>query len=80
MSLILNDLRRQVIRRSTQRPRNIWHHFCEPKVGDFDVPQVVNEQVLGFQVAVDNVTSVEVFECCDNFGGIEPCYVVRKTL
>ena len=54
--------------------------FCEAKVGDFDVSVVVEEDVFGFEVAVDDVEIVEVVESEGDFCGVEFGYWVWKSL
>jgi hypothetical protein len=37
----------------------------KPKVGEFQVPVLVNQKVLGFQVAMEHTTGMTVFNASD---------------
>lgn len=52
----------------------------EPEVGDFDVSVGAEEDVLGLEVAVDDVERVEVVEREGHFGGEELSYGVGEAL
>ncbi|KAJ3300055.1 hypothetical protein HK104_004777 [Borealophlyctis nickersoniae] len=61
-------------------PRNVRYVFSESEIGDFDMPLGIDEEVLGFEVAVDDVFGVKVVKCHHDFGGVEAGYVVREAL
>jgi hypothetical protein len=44
----------------TQRPGHVRAVLCEPKVGDLDMPICVKQNVLRFEITVDDVERVEV--------------------
>ena len=50
----------------------VFHvEFAEAEVAEGDVADVVDEDVLGFQVAVDDAEAVEAFQRAQQFGGVE---------
>jgi hypothetical protein len=69
-----------IIRRPTQRPRDIRHKLCKPKVGHLDVSVGTEQQVFGFQVAVDDVEGVKVVESEGDFSCVEFGDRVGETL
>ena len=52
----------------------------EPEVGDFDVPVEVEEDVLGLEVAVDDVERVQVVERERDLGRVELRHWVGESL
>ena len=50
MPLRLNNLGREILGRTTQRPRPILNLLRKAKVGHLDVARLVDEQILGFEV------------------------------
>ncbi len=71
---------RKIVRRSTQRPRDVRDFFGEPKISDFQVAMPVEQQVLWFQVPVDDVPGVEIVESQRNLRGVELGYGIREAL
>jgi len=69
-----------IIRRSTQRPRDIRNEFRKPKVGHFHVSISAEEQVFGLQVTVDDVEGMKVVERQGDFCGVEFSDRVREAL
>lgn len=65
---------------TAEGPRDVGDVFGEPKVGDLDVAVRAEEDVLRFQVAVDDVERVEVVERERDFGGKELRDGVRESL
>mmetsp|Transcript_11914 Transcript_11914/g.39206 ORF Transcript_11914/g.39206 Transcript_11914/m.39206 type:complete len:358 (+) Transcript_11914:142-1215(+) len=51
--------------------------LCEPKVAQFEVPLRVNEQILGFEVAVDDVLAVQKLEDEDDLRAVEARNLLR---
>jgi hypothetical protein len=49
------NFRSKIVRSSAKRPGDVWHVFGESKISDLDVAVSVEQQVLGFQVPVDDV-------------------------
>lgn len=43
------------------------------------MPVAGNENVLGFEVTVDNPCSMETFNALDYLGGVEPSAIAPKT-
>ena len=69
--LPLDDLRREVVRCTAQRPSDIRDKFGESKVGELDVSVRVDEDILRLEITVDNVVRVEVVECKGNLRRVE---------
>jgi hypothetical protein len=51
----LIHLGREIVRCTTKRPCCIRAVFCKPKVGDFDVSIETEEDVLGFEITINNI-------------------------
>ena len=49
------------------------------KVGEFDVTRAVDENVVGFEIAMNNRTFVEVFESKEGFCDVESSDAFIKT-
>lgn len=62
VSFVRDNLRSEVIRRATQRPRLVRNPLCKSKIRDFEVAVSVKQQILGLKIAVDDVFRVQVFE------------------
>ncbi len=74
------DLGCQVVWCATERPRSIGTILGEAKVGNFDVPVKIEEDVLGLEVTVNYVEVVQVVEGKRNFRGVELCDWVGESL
>lgn len=64
---------RQVVGSSAERPGNIRHLFCEPKIRDTKVAVAIEQKVLGLEIAIDDVERMEIVErqchlCCIELG------------
>lgn len=70
----------KIIRRSTQRPHRGVTVFRKPKVCNLDVPVKVQQDILRFQVTVDDVESMKIVQGQRNLCGIEFRYWVRESL
>lgn len=46
--------------------------FSKAKVGHLDVPILVEQQVLWLEVSVQNAFGMQVLQCQQNVGGVEP--------
>jgi hypothetical protein len=75
-----DDLGREVVGRAAQRPGDVRHLFREAKVGDLEVAVAVEQQVLGLEVAVDDVHAVQVVEREHDLGRVELGHGVREAL
>ena len=73
-------LGREVVRRAAQRPRGALAMLREPEVSDFNVPVEVEEDVLGLEVAVDDVERVQVVERERDLGRVELRHWVGESL
>ena len=62
VALGLDDLGREVLGRAAERPRAVLDQLGEAEVDDLQVALAVEQQVLGLEVAVDDVAVVEVLE------------------
>jgi len=49
--------------------------FGETEVGENDMAVPADEDVFGFEVAVDDTGCVEAFDAFDDFGCVEPCAI-----
>lgn len=80
MPLALNDLRCEVLWRSTKRPGAIRQLLSEPEVGNFHVAVFSEEKVLRFQVPVDDVPGVEILQSGYNFCGVKVSCNTKKCI
>eukprot|EP00967_Tisochrysis_lutea_P158526 scaffold324351_cov58-Tisochrysis_lutea.AAC.3 len=62
---------------SALRERVTVNHLGETEVDELEVAPRVEQQVLGFEVAVDNFLRVEVFEGLDNHRSVEQRVLLR---
>lgn len=51
----LIHLGREIVGCTAKRPCCIRAVFCKPKVGNFDVPIETEEDVLGFEITINNI-------------------------
>ena len=49
----------------------VGQFFGESKVGDLEVTVAIQQQVLWFQVAIDDVLCVKIVESADDFARVE---------
>jgi hypothetical protein len=75
-----DDFGGQVVGRAAERPCDVGHLFGETKVGNLEVTMAVEQQVLGLQVAVDDVVRVQVVEGEGDLSGVELCDGVGEAL
>ena len=73
-------LGREVVGRAAERPRVRRAGAREAEVGELDVPVAGEEDVLGLEVAVDDVARVQVVERERDLGGVELRDGVREAL
>ena len=73
VGLVGDDLGRHVLRGPTERPSPLLPNqlLGETKVGQLDVAGGVEEQVLRFEISVDDASGVKVVEGKDDAGDIE---------
>jgi hypothetical protein len=71
MSVGLDDLRSEIFGCAAESPRTVVDNFCEAKVREAEVAAGVEEQVFGFEIAIDDVEGVEVAEGEDDDREIE---------
>jgi len=62
VSARLDDLGSEVLGCAAQRPRPIIHDFREAKIRNPEIPPVIQQEILGLEIPVDDVVSMEVFE------------------
>lgn len=67
-------------RLTAQSPRPIFYLFRKPEIGEFDMPICGDEDIFGFEIAVDDGLSVEEVEGDGYFCGVEFGYRVREFL
>lgn len=75
-----DDFWSEVVRRAAKRPGDIWHIFGEAKISDLDMTMTIEEKIFGLEISVDDVLSVEVFQCKGNLCGVEFSDWVREAL
>lgn len=80
MAALDEDLRRQVVGRSTEGVslRVALEHLREAEVRQADVPILVHQDVLRLQVTVDDVLGVEMTECHGDLNGVEAGTLLRE--
>mmetsp|Transcript_77581 Transcript_77581/g.240356 ORF Transcript_77581/g.240356 Transcript_77581/m.240356 type:complete len:268 (+) Transcript_77581:2-805(+) len=71
VALGLDDLRRQVLGCAAESPGAVLDLLGEAEVRDLHVALAVDEQILGLQVAVDDVLGVQVGEGQDDLPCVE---------
>lgn len=71
ISLGGDHLGRQVVWCSAQRPRNVGHFLGEPEIGNLQMTMAVQQQILRFEITVDNLMSVQILQGQRDFGGIK---------
>jgi hypothetical protein len=55
--------------------------LAQSKITESDMASIIQEDILRLQVTVDNVEYVEVFQCAQQFGGVESAPIfVEPTL
>jgi hypothetical protein len=72
MTLVEKNFGRQVLWRAAESESPVFYFLGEPEIGELDVTVSSDQDVLGLEIAVDDVPLVQVFEDKDNLGGIEP--------
>lgn len=73
MICLANNFRGHVSRSSTCIISIVWFYFSwYSKVSDSKVATIINDKVLGFQIPMDDLLAVKVFETDDNAGQKEP--------
>jgi len=80
VALGANNLGSEVIGRTTKSPGNVRNLFGKPKIGNLEMSMSVQEQVLGLEIAVDDVHAVEVVQCQCDLCSIEFGYRVGEAL
>lgn len=71
VALVRHHLGRKIIRGTAERPRLVRHPLREAKVGDLEMSMSVEQQVLWFEVSVDDILVVQVFKSQRDLGRIE---------
>jgi hypothetical protein len=69
--VIRTNLGGEVVRGATEGPGGQGALFGEAKVGDFDVSVRVYEDVLGFEIAVDDVEAMQMVQGEGDLCGVE---------
>jgi hypothetical protein len=73
---------RELKRDSSRRERRclpINHPLCETKISDLDVSIRVEEEVLWFEITIDDILAVEVLECEHDLSSKETGHLVGET-
>lgn len=58
VALVRDNFRCQVVGSTAQRPSLVGNALGKAKVGDLEVAMAVEQQVLGFEISVNNVALV----------------------
>ena len=65
----------------TIRPVLILHiELAQPEIAQSNVACVIEQDILGFKVAVDDIESVQAFQGAEKFSSVKPCSVDIKAL
>lgn len=81
----LDDLRRQVLGRTTERERlgtfrliSLHTLLAESEVSNLQVAVAIEQNILRFQISVDNTILVEAADRFDQLGSVEASPTLRK--
>jgi hypothetical protein len=80
VALGANNLRSEVIGRTAKSPGNVRNLLGKSKISNLEMAVSVQEQVLGLEIAVDDVHAVEVVQCQCDLCSIELGYRVGEAL
>jgi hypothetical protein len=80
VTLRAHDFRGEVVGRATKSPSNIRDLLRKPEIGNLEVPVSVEQQVLRFEVTVNDVHAVEVVQGQSDLGSVKLRYWVGKAL
>lgn len=72
MPLILQYLRRKVLRCPAERKSPGIGHLGKPEIREFEVSIRCDQYVLRLEIAVDNILAVEILENGNNMGCVKP--------
>ena len=75
-----HNLRRKIVWSTAKCPRNIRDFLREAKVRDLEMSMPVQQEILGFEIPVDDVHAVQIIQREGDFGGIEFGYGIREAL
>ena len=75
-----NDFWGQVVGRPAKCPSDVWYLLGETKIGDFQVPVPIQQQVFGLQVPVYDALRMQVVKGERDFGSVEFCDRVGEAL
>ena len=62
MTLGQDDFWGEVLGRAAQRPGPVVDLLGKPKVGDFAIAELIEEQILGLEIAVQDREAVQILE------------------
>lgn len=71
VTLIEQDLGRNVLRRSTNGVRSLFDDLSKAKIDEFKVTVLVDHNIFRFQITVYNILGVEVLKNSGNLGTVE---------
>lgn len=83
VALLVQNLRRDVVRRSAQRLLAfpfVLNFGGQPKVTDLDVQLVVQEQIAQLQISVDDVLIVQILDSRQHLVDVVPALVIGDDL
>uniref|UniRef100_A0A182INX3 Uncharacterized protein n=1 Tax=Anopheles atroparvus TaxID=41427 RepID=A0A182INX3_ANOAO len=78
VALAEDDLGRQVLGRTAQRPGATLDALGEPEIGHLQVALGVDQQVFRLEIAIDQVEIVEILERQHDLGGVEARVRLRE--
>lgn len=71
VSFALNYFWRQIFWCAAQSPRSVRQFLRKSEIGDLQVSLAVQQKILRFQIPVNYVFAVQVFQRANNFGRVE---------
>ena len=71
MALIQKNLWCQILGSSTEGECSIVYFFGEAEICEFDVAVLVDEDIFRFEVSINDISLVKIFEDHDDLGRIK---------
>lgn len=73
-------LRGQIVRGSAQGPSDIGHLLGKAEICDLQMTMAIQEKILRFQVAIDDMLGMKILEGQSHLSGIELSDRIRESL
>jgi hypothetical protein len=71
VTLVLQNLRSEVLRCTTKCKSSVINDLCKPKICEFEISIRANQNIFRFEVSIDNVLAVKILDDEDNLCCIE---------